>query len=89
MTLLLIVAAWLICASLVAGLCMAARAGDREPLSRSLADADADADAGDRGASTLVWEQADGVRMSARANAARARNPEAGGAVLRRDGIAA
>jgi hypothetical protein len=85
MTLLLIVAAWLICASLVAGLCMAARAGDREPLSRSLADADA----GDRGASTLVWEQGDGVRMSARANAARARNPEAGGAVLRRDGIAA
>ena len=31
MTLLLIVAAWLISVSLVAGLCMAARAGDRLP----------------------------------------------------------
>jgi hypothetical protein len=85
MTLLLIVAAWLISVSLVAGLCMAARAGDREPLSpsRSLADA------GEQGASTLVWGQADGVEISARANAARERSSETGVAVLHGDGIAA
>jgi hypothetical protein len=83
MTLLLIVAAWLISVSLVAGLCMAARAGDREPLSRSLTDA------GEQGASTLVWGQADGVEISARSNPARARSSETGVAVLHGDGIAA
>jgi hypothetical protein len=85
MTLLLIVAAWLISVSLVAGLCMAARAGDREPLARSLADADA----GQQGASTLVWEQADGVGISARANVGRTHTAEAGVSVLHGDGIAA
>jgi hypothetical protein len=83
MTLLLIVAAWLISVSLVAGLCMAARAGDRESLSRSLADA------GEQGASALVWEQADGVEISARANVGRTRTAETGVGVLHGDGIAA
>jgi hypothetical protein len=83
MTLLLIVATWLISVSLVAGLCMAARAGDREPLSRSLGDA------GEHGASTLVWGPADGVEVSARAGAARARSSETAVAVLHGDGIAA
>ncbi|HEY4916739.1 MAG TPA: hypothetical protein VIH92_07500 [Solirubrobacteraceae bacterium] len=83
MTLLLIVAAWLISVSLVAGLCMAARAGDREPLARPLADAD------QQGASTLVWEQADGVGIYARANVGRTHTAESGVAVLHGDGIAA
>ncbi len=83
MTLLLIVAVWLISVSLVAGLCLAARAGDREPLSRSLAGA------GEQSTSTFMWEQADGVEISARANAARARSSETGVTVLHGDGIAA
>lgn len=85
MTLLLIVAAWLISVSLVAGLCMAARTGDRESLSFS----PSLADAGEQSVSALVWEQADGVEISARGNVGRTRTGETGVAVLHGDGIAA
>jgi hypothetical protein len=83
MTLLLIVAAWMFVVSLVAGICMAARAGDLGSLAQR------SADAGDQDLPTLVWDQADGLEISARSNIGRARPAEPGVAALPRGGIAA
>jgi hypothetical protein len=80
MILLLVVAAWILVLSLVAGLCVAARAGDLAQL------AHAPGPAG-RERTESAWEPAEHLEIAARANSRAARQEWA--ASLRSGGVAA
>jgi hypothetical protein len=67
---LLVIVAWMLTTSLVAGLCVVARAGDTQQLVH------ASAPAGQGRVTPAPWESATGLKIAARANPRSAR-PEA------------
>jgi hypothetical protein len=81
MILVLAVAAWIFVISLVAGLCVAARAGDLAQL------APAPRRRGHR--EPTEWEPFERVEIIAQANAQPVRSPESGAPLLHGDGVAA
>ncbi len=81
--LLLIIAAWIVVSSLVAGLCVAARVGDVELLTRACAPAGAGQ------AKPLAWEPAQHGDISVRATVRAGRSPEADAPLLQSGGLAA
>jgi hypothetical protein len=83
MIVLLIIAAWIVVMSLVAGLCAAARVGDVGLLTR------ASAPTGVGQAPPLAWEPSQHVEISARANVRAGRSPEGDAPLLRSGGVAA
>lgn len=83
MILLIVIAAWILVLSVVAGLCVTARAGDLTQL----AQASAPAGWGRSGSDTR--EPLEHLEISARANLRPVRTAESGSSLLRRDGVAA
>jgi hypothetical protein len=81
MIILLIIVAWIVVFSLVAGLCAAARVGDVELLTRAYAPTAA--------AQPLAWEPSQHVELSVRATARAGRSPEADAPLLQSGGVAA
>jgi hypothetical protein len=81
--LLLIIAAWIVVLSVIAGLCMAARVGDVELLTR------AGVPAGAGRGQSLSWEPVQHVEISLRAGTRTTRSAEADASLLQSDGVAA
>jgi hypothetical protein len=81
MIFLLIIVAWIVVMSLVTGLCVAARVGDVELLTRARASQPGQAQ-------SLAWEPAQHVEVSARAGARSAR-AEADSSLFQSGGVAA
>jgi hypothetical protein len=80
---LLIITAWTVVFSLVAGLCAVARVGDVELLTR------ASAPSGAAQAQPLTWEPAQHVEITVRANGRTGRPAEAEAPLLQSGGLAA
>jgi hypothetical protein len=87
MIFLLIIAAWIVVLSLIAGLCAAARVGDREPLARVYAPAGSGQGSGQ--AEPLVWELAEHGEIAAHANARAEHSAQADASLLRSGDMAA
>ncbi|MGP0100387.1 MAG: hypothetical protein ACLPUT_02050 [Solirubrobacteraceae bacterium] len=81
MILLLVIAAWILVVSMVAGLCAAARTGDIAQL--------AHASAPIGWGESPAWEPVEHLEISARANLRPVRSAEPGAALLHSDGVAA
>lgn len=81
--LLLIIAAWIVLCSLVAGLCVAARVGDVELFTRACAPRAAGQ------AQPLPWEPSQHVEISVRANTRAVRSAQADASLLQNGGVAA
>jgi hypothetical protein len=89
MILLFIIAAWIVVLSLIAGLCAAARVGDREPLTRAYAPVGSGQGQGSGQAEPLVWEPAEHGEIAAHANARAQHSAQADASLLRSGDMAA
>jgi hypothetical protein len=83
MILLLVIPAWILVLSMVAGLCVAARAGDQRQLAQP------PGSSGWRRASGTTREPHEHLAITARANRRPARVSESGASLRRNDGVAA
>jgi hypothetical protein len=83
MILLLVIPAWILVLSMVAGLCAAARAGDQRQLAQPAGSS------GWRRASAVMREPHEHLGISARANRRSVRVSESGASLRHGDGVAA